>query len=593
MPFSIQFVRGSLAGRRWPAGPDPLLVGRSHACDIRPTESDVSGRHLQFAEADGGIAVTVLSAHRTLVAGSRATQGSVLAAPPGTIVELGDDLAFRVVDDEAAADDTSSLPEQATGTLPGATEGLATAATRFAGEDTGMLDETGTATAATRFGGEETGTFTAATRFGGDAGGETGTVTAATRFGGSADGDETSILGGAATAAGETGESDLGETQVLQTQIASREELEKLKERFEKKRSRKLAVKSFLLGGAAVAALGASIWVSTRDPELDLDRPATDNLRLLPDYAPAHLRDKIRGEVWLEYPTYWNVDERTNSVPLSIHTRIGRNLDVKMEVGVDIFEDVRSLYESRDDSFRRYAERATNLVSAVIQPLGRIETAAGGDEAADIPDFFGGDEGRFRAVPCSSYGYRDLRDGSPVYGVVSFFRYGTLCCAVRREVPLSEKDRAFWLLVSPATYLIDPNGSFSASQWEGATNAGCAKPAEHLTRWKKRLQVDSTSDWRDIEDGLRDILVTTEDNASSADIDTGKGALDALVNLREGKVLRWRALCAERMLLPEPESIGEKARAEALDEAVRKQFNDPSEEWYFLARRENWWEAEP
>ena len=582
MPFSIQFVRGSLAGRRWPAGPDPVLVGRSHACDIRPTESDVSGRHLLFVEADGGIAVTVLSAHRTLVAGARAAQGSVVAAAPGTVVELGDDLAFRVMDDDAAADETSSLPEQATGTLPGATEGLATAATRFAGEDTGTLDETGTATAATRFGGDV-------------AGGETGTVTAATRFGGPPDGDETSILGGSATAAGESGESDFGETQVLQTQIASREELEKLKERFEKKRSRKLVVKGSLLGVAALAALGASIYVSMRDPELELERPVnTDDIQLLPAYAPGHLRDKIRGEVWLEFPTCWNADLRTNDLPISIHTRIGRNLDVKLTIEVDIFEDVRGLYESRDESFRNYVKRTTNLVSAAIQPLGRIETASGSDEASgdtDIPDFFGGDEGRFRAVPCSSYGYRDLRDGSPVYGVVSFFRYGTLCCAVRREVPMSEKNRAFWLLVSPATYLIDPTGSFSASQWEGAANAGCARPAEHLAQWKKRLEVDSTSDWRDIEDGLRDILVTVADNGSSAD--TGKGALDALVNLREGKILRWKALCAERMLLPEPESIDEKARAEALDEAVRKQFGDPGEEWYYLARRENWWEYEP
>lgn len=587
MPFSIQFVRGSLADRRWPAGPAPLLVGRSHACDIRPTESDVSGRHLQFVEAGDGIAVTVLSAHRTLVAGSRAAQGSVLIAPPGTVVELGDDLAFRVVDDEAAADETASLPEQATGTLPGATEGLATAATRFAGEDTGMLDETGTATAATRFGGEETGTFTAATRFGGDAGGETGTVTAATRFGGSADGDETSILGGAPTAAGETGESDLGETQVLQTQVASLEELEKIKTLYEQRRTKKVATKFGFLGFFLVLAIGLTVWISLQTPErrleLPTDRTKTQTVLLLPKLAPSGAVPV--GNVGISFPKEGAEIPRNGDGVFDATIRIGRNYDVAVHITFEVFEDMNAPKESRSDSFDRYLENSEAM-----------RVARGDMEALPEEDFFGGRRGLCRGIPCSRREYWCGRDGESVYGVVSFFRSGTLCCAFRREISSFERERAKHLLQPTSKWLYaDRDGAFAAVQWEGRGNADedadkadavAYDPAAEIAQLEKRLRVDSTADWPMLEAGFCRVLAAL--SGPDGDATQRDRARGHLAELRAAKAMHWRKLAARRN--PFLSSGGKVSpEAAAIDAIVRKDFSDPAEEWYFLARRREWW----
>lgn len=568
MPFSIQFVRGSLAGRRWPAGPAPLLVGRSHSCDIRPTESDVSGRHLQFAEAGDGIAVTVLSAHRTLVAGSRATQGAVLAAPPGTVVELGDDLAFRVVDDEAAADDTSSLPEQATGTLPGASEGLATAATRFAGDD-----ETGTAS------------LTAATRFGGDAGGETGTVTAATRFGGSSDGDETSILGGAATAAGETGESDLGETQVLQTQVASFEELEKIKNLYEQRRTKKVATKFGFLGFFLVLAIGLTVWMSLQTPERRLELPTdkTQKMPLLPKLAPSGTVPV--GNVGISFPKEGAEIPRNGDGVFDATIRIGRNHDVAVHITFEAFEDVNAPKESRSDSFDRYLENSEAM-----------RVARGDMEALPEEDFFGGRRGLCRGIPCSRREYWCGRDGESVYGVVSFFRSGTLCCAFRREISSFERERAKHLLQPTSKWLYaDRDGAFAAVQWEGRGNADedadkadavAYDPAADIAQLEKRLRVDSTADWPMLEAGFcRALAALSGPDGDATQRDRVRGYL---AELRAAKAMHWRKLAARRN--PFLSSGGKVSpEAAAIDAIVRKDFSDPAEEWYFLARRREWW----
>ena len=687
MPLSIQFIKGSLTGRRFPVGTTALLVGRSHSCAVRPKEDDVSGRHVSLAAAGEALALTVLSRHRTRIDGASAKPGGVFALSPGSVVELGADLAFRVVDDAAVSpDDTSTLPGAATDTLPAATgtgTAMPTAATRFGGTLSGVASPSGTATlhgsrtatlsspetgtlpgsgtdtlsaatgtgtamptAATRYGGTLSGVAspsgtatlqgsaaaqsapdtdtlpgsgtdtlsnavgtgtampTAATRFAG--GDDTGTasLTAATRFGG----DETATGTGSRTAAtrfaSETGEGETaifdagsssssdaatatesvgGETQVLQTQVASMEELDKLKAAYQQKKTRKTAIRMVLLGLAAAAAVGASIFFSTRKPEKFLSMPAErKSFTILPGLAPDALKNGLPGEVGLSYPApgasiHVSPDEAKGVKSVEVKAKVGRDLDVEVVLAVDVFEDPKALLEPRSETFRRYLEESEELVKVL-------------DNMYPLPDedFFGGYGGIRRGIPCSRVEYWRLRGRVNVYGVVSFFRSGTLCCAFRREVPATEKERALSLLTWTRTWLYaDYGGAFSAAQWEGAEDAGCDDPAVEIARCESRFAIDSPAEWPEIERGLRDILVETVGDDSYADVRSR--AMKLLVDLRVRKALHWKRLVASRVPLSLATGTDDKAIAAEMDEDARKNFPSADEEWHFLARRIEWW----
>ena len=555
MPFSIQFVRGSLAGRRWPLGEEPLLVGRSHVCAVRPKEPDVSGRHLELVEAGGAVAVTVLSAHRTVVAGAPAERGSVVAATPGSVVELGEELAFRVVDDGADAGETSSLPEQETGTLPGATEGLATAATRFAGDD-----ETGTAS------------LTAATRFAGGDEPATGTLTAATRFAGSADAGETSIIGGATPAAGETGESDFGETQVLETQVASREELEQLRGLYRAKERKKTFVRAAVLVAVFAAVLGTTWALTHREPERTFGVGAPWVPRVL--YKGSGSASPS-GSVSLCYPT--NAFRAAVVTPIgdnavSVETRIGKDSSTELWIRAEWHEIPESATKGREDSMVSFLERDAELSGCMnaMLPLSR--------------DFFGGVQNRIRgyrhAIPCSRREYTRHDVSGTRWGVVSFFRNGTICFVVRREVPEAERGRAKKLLLPTSNFVFaDAKGLFAESQWEGAEGAGCDHPKKRLEECTKRLHVETPAEWPVLERYLRDVLVSAEEPNDR------KSAIDRLTELRKRKALVWRQQVVHRGTV-----VNDKAAAARVDRDVRGMFRDPDEEeWSALARSPEWW----
>ena len=565
MSVSIQFVRGSLAGRRFQVGPDGLLVGRSHACSARPTETDVSGKHLSLADENGTLSVTVLSAHRTTADGAPVKQGTVFPARPGTTVGLGDSLAFRVSGDMPGEDgETETLPDGATETLSGAT-GTLTAATRVAG----TADD------------EETGTFTAATRVAGTADdGETGTFTAATRVGGMTDGGETAILDASGFAKGgsDADDSSGGETQVLQTQVASFEELAAMRTMFREKKKNKLVVRMAAFAAVFGLVLGLSAWMASKKPEVSIVRK--------PGSGPWCRKELYRATDGAPVPGTFGVGWPTNAGPASVRTprperieavaTIGRDGDVSLWVSAERYEDPAALSETREESFRRYLETSKDFASALD---GMIEMPEG--------DFFGGSGGLHHGVPCSRREYwRDRPDGESVWGVVSFFRSGTLCCAVWREVVSTERERTKGFL-EPTNGFAWANPGFADAQWEGAPDAKCDDPGTELVRCSERLAVDSPVEWPSLEIRLRNVLAAA--SAAGGASNVRGAALSELVKLRGRKAFAWRQYATKRSSLADFSGRDENADAKRLDALVRKTFSDPTEEWGVLAMRRTWW----
>lgn len=612
MAYEIIFETGSLKGKNWrlPEG-GMLTIGRSHSCGIRPKEPDVSGKHAVLREEGGVVWLEVLSAHKTSIDGIRLPVGNKVAITEVSQVVLGGSLAFHLAKMASAGDETSEIMPSDTATLGTGT--VATVATRAMSANTATLgDETGTlsgtvATAATRAFqpntatlGDDTGTLdgtgtvaTVATRAmpanTATLGDDTGTLaTSATRAADIREDSETSILpsgeilGAKGGVAGETTNlnSDGGETQMLATQMASREELEKLKAAYEQKKTRKTAKKTIVFGIVVAIAAGVSIWLSSREPEKTLNMAENrSSTRLIPALLSGQ-KSNVEGFVGISLPKAGSKTIKNGGGVFEAVVPVGKKGDVLINVVFEVFADQSALQESRDQTFDRYLENSEAMLPAL-------------DEMAPLPDedFFGGRNGLRRGIPCSRREYWCGRKGKSVYGVISFFRCGTLCFAFRREVAAYERARTLNLMQQTSKWLYaDEAGDFAARQWEGADGAGASSPAAEIARCEERLRVDSTSDWPTIEAGLRNVLVSVDGKAADAAL--RDRALGLLGELRKAKALHWQKLTARRSPLPEKTTGMSSAMASEvgeIDAIVRKDFSDPSEEWYFLARRKGWW----
>ncbi len=73
--FYLNAQTGSLKGRTWAVGEDPVLVGRGSECQIAIEDSLVSRRHCEIVPGDGGLVVRDLgSSNATLVNGRSVTE---------------------------------------------------------------------------------------------------------------------------------------------------------------------------------------------------------------------------------------------------------------------------------------------------------------------------------------------------------------------------------------------------------------------------------------------------------------------------------------------------------------------------------------
>lgn len=577
MAYEIIFETGSLKGKHWRIPESGMLtIGRSHSCDIRPKEPDVSGKHAVLREEGGVVWLEVLSAHKTSVDGVRLPSGEKVVITEVSQIVLGGSLAFHLAKEVSADAETGEIPQPETATL-GGTGTMATAATRAMRADTATLgDETGTlsgtiATAATRA--ADTGTL----------------ATAATRAADIREDSETSILpsgeipgvkGGVSGETTNLNSDGGGETQMLATQVASREELEKLKAAYEQKKTRKTAKKTIGLGIVVAIAVGVSIWFSSREPEKIL---ALQNPRQAMGLIPELLQDAAfvqSGAIGISLPQSGTTILGKGKGVFEAVAPVGKKGDVQIRIVFEVFSDPAAIHESRLQTFDRYLETNEAMLPAL-------------DEMATLPeeDFVGGKNGVCRGIPCSRREYWCGRGGKSVYGVISFFRYGVLCFAFRREVVAYERTRTQDVLLPTSAWLYaDDAGSFAAKQWEGAEDAGTSSPAAELARCEERLRVDSTTDWPTIETGLRNVLVAVDGKPDDATL--RDRALGLLGELRKAKATHWQKLAARRAPLPD-ETIGLSSAMAAevgeIDALVRKDFSDPAEEWFFLARRKEWW----
>lgn len=543
MAATILFETGSLAGRSWtvPSG-GSLAVGRSRSCAVRPSEPDVSGKHLVVHDDGGALSLEVLSSHRTALDGVRLPSGTVRPLVEGSRVSLGDSLRFRVRLASGDAEETSELPG-AGETVPGLPSG-ATAATAAFGTET---------------------LATAATAAFADAG-------------------ETTLVGGfrsAGTDAGDSdaGDSDSGETQVLETQVVSKEEIEHLRGEHLREQKRRVGFRALCILLVLGAVVGVYVWLSS--------------VRVSPYLlAPVITFDGViendAGRVSVAMPQ-WNGGrpDSMNDACIRWNSRVGDDWSVPFTVVLTNWTDPASLFEDRETTFDRW--RAENMHGLWLDQ-GKIHTHR----------FLGGQAGAYPGVPCLQRRYTRVdAEGENLAGTATFFRVEDRCYVLLRELPADEESRGYSWLEEIWTTLFalaknrdgTPN-LFAARHWEGTSETDDAlDPAAAVDECRKTIESGAISAWGDVKRTLTLVLRAVHGRTDSASSDIRKRALDMLERLRTEQGRVWRMKSAEALKLS---VLPDKTRE--LDEIRRRTeevFQDEDDERHWIVRRPAWWKVRP
>ena len=313
---------------------------------------------------------------------------------------------------------------------------------------------------------------------------------------------------------------DIFETNVMQTRIASAEELDFLRQQ-DRKSKRGRALKYIIPVAAAAVILGLFFFLKGKSPEEKLTWPLDPAGKY--SEKPFDLGDGgfSAGRFSLIAPftdkTEKNIDKNGSLVIL---TKIGRDRDVTLRLVLSSKRSAKYLHQSRDKTFREW-----------IQEI----SASGGHWNFDrISDLFF--IGRNNGLPCMSAVYTREIDNQSWYGEVIFFRNGDERIIRMAEIPNSERLRGADFLSNNPFLFTSPN--FVEEHWEGADEIFSGDPADLIQEAKSLLVKMSPATWDKIFMLLRSALVqSTENNLT----DLKNDALNQLRKLRNNQKIWYNA----------------------------------------------------
>ena len=295
----------------------------------------------------------------------------------------------------------------------------------------------------------------------------------------------------APSAPAETEEEDesVFKTNVMQTRIASAEELEFLR-RQDRNTKRGKTLKYIIPLVVAAAALTAVFFFKGEPPEEKLSWPKQADGKY--SEKPFDLGDGgfARGRFSLIAPLTETTRSGVNkNGDLEVITRIGRDRDVELRLTLSSKRSAAYLHETREKTFRDWI---------------REVSASGGhwnfDQISDL--FF---IGRDNGLPCMSAVYTRESGNQSWYGEVIFFRNGDERVVRMAEIPGSERLRGAGFLAGNAFLFTSPQ--FVENHWEGAEEIFSGDPAELLQEAKGLLVKMSPATWDKITMLLRAVLV--------------------------------------------------------------------------------------
>ena len=331
----------------------------------------------------------------------------------------------------------------------------------------------------------------------------------------------------------ESEKTNANETQIVQTRMASMDEINFIKNQIKKQQQSRLFFK-FLIFSLFVVLLGV-IWMLKSPPqEKVLSWPQQkngDNIIYLTKRIAVLDQGFQNGGFDIYYPDWKN----SKVVPVNpniveIHTFLGKEADVPLIITVQREISDEFVYENRinalQSTLRRLSERKNEQFNFDSSPTSEFLRPGFGESENGL------------LVDKLAY-QRDT--GNSFFGILRFFRFEKTNYIVRAEVPAEEKLRALPILNSDTFIAIHP--SFIRSHWEGNDEYSKGNIVRTIVGVKDELQRNSPMQYPRLEREIKGILAQSlyEKNKT-----VYKEAKSLLVLLRtrqqqwyNGQKIRW------------------------------------------------------
>ena len=239
-----------------------------------------------------------------------------------------------------------------------------------------------------------------------------------------------------------------------------------------------------------------------------------------------------QGGFSLYYPD-WGSKNRVESsdTMVIIHTYLGKNGDVPLEIILTRDDDKTHVYENRETALRnalkRLSERGDESFNFLLEPSLNNR-------------FFIPDEGQpANGIPYDLVQYQREQEDS-WFGILRFFRQGSSNYILRVEVPAQEKDRALSILENDT--FLSFHQKFVRLHWEGNEEfiKSNMDPDQMIIYVRDKLRNrNSIMDYPTLE---RDIQIVLAQSLNNDQPEQYKEAVNLLLELREKQQRQYNDL---------------------------------------------------
>lgn len=360
-------------------------------------------------------------------------------------------------------------------------------------------------------------------------------------------------------------EDDILKTNVLQTRVATAEEMDFLRLQ-EKKKTQGRYVWYALAAVGVIAIMFIIYQFRPPPPEQTLSWPRDSKGKALDKFIPLKNGDSYEtGKFSLLVPDVKGTVIKDSADGMEVSTFVGRDKDVQLRVILSVKKSKQFLNEDRMTTFRNWMKEVS---------------ASGGLWNFDPPSdlmFIGQNNG----LPCLRVAYRREAENKSWYGEALFFRCGDERIVRQAEIPTGERIRGE-RIVSGEVYLrLSPQ--WITDHWEGSPEQlRDGTPRDMLNEARLLLTKMSPATWSKTYLLIRSVLIASTASGDNALVE------EALAQLR---VLRDRQRSwynAQKLAYLREKQLKNEAGMARIRESCKAVFSSEDDLRCLNIRRNKW-----
>lgn len=331
----------------------------------------------------------------------------------------------------------------------------------------------------------------------------------------------------------ESEKTSANETQIVQTRMASMDEINFIKNQIKKQQQSRLFFK-FLIFCLFVVLLGV-IWMLKSPPQEKIlswpQKKEGNHTIYLTKQLSVFGQSFEKGQFSIYYPDWQNAKViQVSPDHVEIHTFLGKKADVPLNIIIHRKTDDVFVYENRtkalQNALRRLSERKNESFNFDSSPTSEFLVPDSGQSENGI------------LVDKLAY-QRDI--GNSFFGILRFFRFENTNYIIRAEVPAEEKLRALPILNGDTFITIHP--SFVRNHWEGNDEYTKGDIPKIIVGIKNELQRNSPMQYPRLEREIKSVLAQALYDKNKTVYTEAKSLLVLLRSRQQqwynGQKIRW------------------------------------------------------